>query len=541
MTQQSWSFSDLSITKKIHAITVVAVTAFIVLVMINYNSLQSNQKSLGELETQTYKLLILTANNVTVFQNLDETFTQAVTFGDADLLSKANQMKKTLEDNLQQLPSLNSAFPTNSTLDALENYSTLAHDIALSMIDGTADFSVIQQKAQKKGGLFDDILEILKSDQKRADARFFELIDNTKGSSDSALKMMFIVAIVSLIILVTLAIVIARAIGRSASEAANNLQLLAEGKGSLSSQLAVTSHDEIGQVSENFNAFVALLKGTVLDVINVVEPLMENSTRLVQGMETAEKATQHQSSDAEVVRQSMEEMKQSVGDISQSAANASQAAQLAEKGVDEGLAQIGVSVKQSKTLSTEIDKAAVTINKLAEDTQNVTQILNVITSIAEQTNLLALNAAIEAARAGEQGRGFAVVADEVRELASRTAKSTNEIRELLNVLTVAASNAVSAMNGARDMASNNAAAAEATGKSIQQISDQILAINGMNSQIAAATEEQTSVAAMVVDNVSNMHQSFHDTMTALEQVRDVAKNLHYLSDSLLDATSKFKI
>lgn len=541
MSQTSWSFRNLSITKKIHAITVVAVTAFIGLVLINYSSMQSNQKSLGELESQTYKLLILTLSNVTAFQNLDETYTQAVTFGDSDLLNKANQTKITLEENLKQLPSLNVAFPTNNTLDTLGRYSKLAHDIALSMIDGTADFAVIQQKAKQKGELYDSILETLKADQKRADDRFFELIDETKTSSDKALTMMFVVAVVSLVILVSLAIAIARAIGKSASEAANNLKLLADGKGSLSSQLNVHSHDEIGQVSQNFNEFVGLLKGTVLDVINVVEPLMENSTRLVQGMESAENATQQQSSDAEVVRHSMEEMKQSVGDISQSAASASQAAQLAEKGVDEGLAQIGVSVKQSQTLSNEIDKAALTINKLAEDTQNVTQILNVITSIAEQTNLLALNAAIEAARAGEQGRGFAVVADEVRELASRTAKSTNEIRELLNVLTVAASNAVTAMNGARDMASSNAAAADATGRSIQQISDQILAINGMNSQIAAATEEQTSVAAMVVDNVSNMHQSFQDTMKALEQVRDVAKNLHYLSDSLLDATSKFKI
>lgn len=541
MSETNWSFRNLSITKKIHAITVIAVSAFVVLVMINYNSLLSNQRSLGELESQTYKLLILTANNVNIFQNLDETYTQAVTFGDSDLLTKATQIQSALADNLKQLPSLNAAFPTSGTIASIKEYSTLAHDIAVSMIDGSADFAVIQQKAKQKGKLFDELLETLKNDQKRADARFFQLIDETKSSSDDALKMMFIVAMISLVSLILLAIIIAKGIGSSASEAANNLKLLAEGKGSLSSQLSVDSLDEIGQVSKNFNAFVALLRATVLDVINVVEPLMENSTRLVQGMEGAERATQQQSTDAEVVRHSMEEMKQSVGDISQSAANASQAAQLAERGVDQGLTQINVSVKQSQTLSQEIDKAALTINKLATDTQNVTQILNVITSIAEQTNLLALNAAIEAARAGEQGRGFAVVADEVRELASRTAKSTNEIRELLNVLTAAAGNAVTAMNSARDMATNNAQAAQATGSSIQQISEQILAINGMNSQIAAATEEQTSVAAMVVDNVSNMHASFEDTMRALEQVKDVAKNLHYLSDSLLDATSKFKV
>jgi len=268
---------------------------------------------------------------------------------------------------------------------------------------------------------------------------------------------------------------------------------------------------------------------------------MENSTRLVQGMERAENATNQQSHDAEIVRQSMEEMKLSVGDISNSAASAAEAAKSAEKEVEVSTKQIESSVMQSNSLRDEIEAASGTIDQLANDTQNVGQILNVITSIAEQTNLLALNAAIEAARAGEQGRGFAVVADEVRELASRTAKSTNEIRDLLNVLTAAANESVTAMNSAMEKAKLNSDNAEKTGDSIRKIAEQILAINGMNAQIATATEEQTSVASIVVDNVSNMHSSFESTLNSLEQVRNVATNLHGLSDKLLDATSRFNL
>ncbi|MGB0988607.1 MAG: methyl-accepting chemotaxis protein, partial [Pseudoalteromonas spongiae] len=306
-------------------------------------------------------------------------------------------------------------------------------------------------------------------------------------------------------------------------------------------KLEVRGEDEIGQVSQNFNGFISLLKDSVENVVSVVSPLMENSTRLVQGMERAENATNQQSHDAEIVRQSMEEMKLSVGDISNSAASAAEAARSAEKEVEVSAQQIESSVTESNALRDEIEAASGTIDQLANDTQNVGQILNVITSIAEQTNLLALNAAIEAARAGEQGRGFAVVADEVRELASRTAKSTNEIRDLLNVLTVAANDSVTAMNSAMEKAKQNSDNAAKTGDSIRKIAEQILAINGMNAQIATATEEQTSVASIVVDNVSNMHSSFESTLNSLEQVRSVATNLHDLSDKLLDATSRFNL
>lgn len=533
--------SNLSITKKIHMITVLTVCLLLIILWKNYSTLIDNEKALAEIEKVSYKVVQLATANKYLVSNLDEQYTQAVTFGDEELITKADETAKYITSNLQEIGQLDSNYSVSTDIALLKEYQAIASDIAKGMVQGTADFSKIQAQAQQKTAKFEKLKTSLQNIQENADSRFLSLINETKSRSDASLQIILAAIIIALICTTLLAIYIARTISESAKDVASSLELLASGGGSLSTELAVRTGDEIGAVSNNFNRFIAMLKSTVSGVIAVVAPLTENSTRLVTGMEQAESATNKQASDAEVVRQSMEEMKHSVSDISSSAALAAEAAQTAEREVEMSKERIAQSVSESSQLSEEIQQAAHIIDKLANDTQNVGQILNVITTIAEQTNLLALNAAIEAARAGEQGRGFAVVADEVRELASRTARSTNEIRELLNTLTSAAGESVEAMGRAIDRARNNAEKTELTGESIAKIAEQILAINGMNAQIAAATEEQTSVAAMVVDNVSNMHDSFTLTLNSLEQVRNVATNLYKLSDNLLEATSKFKM
>ena len=533
--------SNLSINKKIHLITGLTILLLIAILIVSRNSMVDNEKSINEISSVSYEVVKYATANKYLVKNLDELYTQAVTFGDVELLSKAKETNELIEQNLKKLSALSPQVNRQKSIELLKNYDRIAKSIAQGMINETIDFSSIQQKAQDKAAKYDTLVKHFESLQTNSDERFRSLIDNTLDRSSTSISLIISIIAFAIILSTSLGIYIARTISQSAQEAADSLKQLAGGGGSLSSKLIVRGNDEIGQVSHHFNGFISLLKGSVENVVSVVSPLMESSKSLVHGMEQAENATNKQSHDAEIVRHSMEEMKLSVGDISNSAASAAEAAKMAEHEVEISAKQINVSVEQSSMLRDEIESASATIDQLANDTQNVEQILNVITSIAEQTNLLALNAAIEAARAGEQGRGFAVVADEVRELASRTAKSTNEIRDLLNTLTAAANDSVVAMNTAMDKARQNSENAEKTGESIKKIAEQILAINGMNAQIATATEEQTSVASTVVDNVSNMHSSFQSTLNSLEEVRNVATNLHELSDKLTDATNQFNL
>jgi methyl-accepting chemotaxis protein len=250
--------------------------------------------------------------------------------------------------------------------------------------------------------------------------------------------------------------------------------------------------------------------------------------------------TSQQKNDADTVSHSMEEMQSSVKDISQSANAASGSANDASRLAKQGYEKTTSSVQASKDLASEIAHTSTVITDLAKQTQEVGGILKSINDIADQTNLLALNAAIEAARAGEQGRGFAVVADEVRLLSSRTASSVTTIRDLLGKLTQNVDSAVRLMDLAVTKANNSAVLTAEAGSSIELINQEIDKINMVNAQIATATEQQTMVASLVLDNTHQMADSFSRTIQVQHTVADISDQLRGLAQELNTVSSKFR-
>ncbi|AQS40005.1 methyl-accepting chemotaxis sensory transducer [Shewanella psychrophila] len=536
-------FNNISIFKKIGAIFVLSVIIFVTTLSISIVSINKNRETLSYMEEKIYKRVELANENVMFIQRLDELYTQSVSFADEDLLANAEEAYQSLSENMKQLQSLDvsSRSSLQSLALQLDTYNGLTLTLAKGMLEGTIDMANIGQIIQDKTQAYESTLAQVKTYQTDKVIEFKDAINEAGERSEKSLWLTVSIGAILLFVMAVVTIIIARSISHSAKSVANSLAELADGKGDLSHQLTVLGDDELGQVSNNFNRFLNLLAGAIRQVVNVTDPLLKSAHTLQNKMEVASAATQEQSRDAGVVQQSMEEMKHSVTDISHSANQAADAAQVAEKEAKEGMAVVQRTIDISQELNKEIELASTAINELAKDTESVNTILNVITSIAEQTNLLALNAAIEAARAGEQGRGFAVVADEVRALASKTADATKEIREVLSRLKVAAESSVSTMGNAMSRSNENEANAQNTGQALDSIQRQIVSINGMNTQIATATDEQSSVASQVVENVIDMNASFEQTLQILSEVKEVSEGLSNFADDLQHSTSQFKL
>lgn len=533
-------FRKLRIFHKILAILAIALLSFIVNLAINISSISKNQLLLETVQKTTIHLVNLTSENVNNWQRVDEIYTQSVSFGDEDLIADAGKLVTKLISNLDRIKILDAKFSNISRLiTEINEYNDIASLISLGFIKETITFESSQGQIDKKAQVFKQINELLIQDKKNASYLFDQLVEETVTNSSDSRDLSIVVGIILLALMSLLSIFIAKSISKSVISIDSSLRELAEGEGDLTNQLQINSHDELGSVVKHFNIFTQLLRNIVKEVINVVLPLTNSAEQLAEKVAQVDGNLKQQTEIAEVTKQSMIEMQLSVADIAKSAAEAASAADAGEIEVNQGMDNVQRSLTVSGELSEEISKASEVINQLAKDSQNMNKILDVINGIAEQTNLLALNAAIEAARAGEQGRGFAVVADEVRSLASRTALSTTEIRGLLDRLITAANQSVNSMGLARGKADNNESISREVDQSLTKIKEQIGHISSMNSQIAAATEEQSSVAQIVVHNIEDMYNSFSATTIAIEEIGTVAQQLDRSALQLGQATSKF--
>lgn len=319
------------------------------------------------------------------------------------------------------------------------------------------------------------------------------------------------------------------------------LSVIASGGGDLTSRLTIKSNDEIGKLADDFNHFIAQLHTIVGGVVKTANEVNDTSLHIIDSASKNVDATLQQLQETEQASTALHEMSLTTNEIAQNASHTAKSTEVCSQLAQTGREVVNETADQVNLLGHDMTITAEKINLLREKSESIGSVLDVIKSIAEQTNLLALNAAIEAARAGEQGRGFAVVADEVRSLAQRTQESTSEIEKIIDELQKASIEANDSMDESQQALQKTIEESAKAGIALTDIQTTIDEISGMNAQIAAASEEQNAVAASVSENVTQIFNITNEVSDNAQGARGASKRLGELGAGLIANLSKFKI
>ena len=328
---------------------------------------------------------------------------------------------------------------------------------------------------------------------------------------------------------------------RPARETTDRIRDLAAGGGDLTLRLPVKQNDEIGELRQAVNEFIQQLQNMITAIVTDVEQLATESTQLRTSGNDLSLTADSQREESGQVATSVTEMSASVHEVARNSNAAADATKEATEQASHGRNIVSETMATIRELANEVEDASVVIQQLAKDSHDIGSVLDVIRGIAEQTNLLALNAAIEAARAGEQGRGFAVVADEVRTLASRTQQSTQEIQGMIERVQNGANNAVNAMDTGCQQAQLTVEKASEADNALQEIGRTIESINNMNSQIATAAVQQSAVAEEINVNIESINSSSNRTAISATQVATASDQLSELANRLQNLVTQFKV
>jgi methyl-accepting chemotaxis protein len=389
-------------------------------------------------------------------------------------------------------------------------------------------------------GLADEAVTVLDNasgllmEEAQLDAQLAQ--ENAAASTAGALAAIAIAVVVAFLLFLVL---VERSIIRPARRVAADLDHLA--KGDFSQPVEQTTHDELGQVAASAGQIQQRLGKTLRQVTDSVAQVASAAEELAAISEQTTQGVNQQRGETDQVATAMNEMTATVQEVARNAAEAAHAAEQADGASRNGQKVVNSSVRAIGELAKDVEHAAEVIQRLEADSASIGTVLDVIRGVAEQTNLLALNAAIEAARAGEQGRGFAVVADEVRTLALRTQQSTQEIHGMIERIQAGTAETVRVMDAGRNRARQAVGEAAAAGEALEVIARAVGSIRDMNAQIASASEEQNSVAEEMNRSIINISGVSEQSAEGAGQTTRASEELARLAADLQGTVRQFKL
>ncbi|MCF2947397.1 methyl-accepting chemotaxis protein [Paraglaciecola aquimarina] len=535
--------TKMSIAKKLFLIPIIGTVAFLVYLAITTTTALNNVDSLENIIEVQYPALDETKSALVKMEKVKDTLSVAVTTGDEEALDNAKLYAEETSSSLNNIKNIdpNLSIEVNKISSSFGAYFELAYSVSESMVNGTADFSKLGQLSAEMNKNYDDAVATLTSFKNSRIEAFQTDIKGVGESGQSMIMVGVIMALITIVLLFATAIPIVNGIKGSIVQVVDSLKDIAQEDGDLTVRIQSKNQDEIGDLVHWFNQFMEKLQGVVKEVVNSSLPLSQLAQNLNQLTDTTNKTIEVQKSSADQAKHAVDDMSKSVNAVAESAAEAANAAGDASTAADDGQSVVNHTVHSIQELAANVEETAEVIRKLEDDSNQVGVVLDVIKGIAEQTNLLALNAAIEAARAGEQGRGFAVVADEVRTLASRTQQSTEQIQKTIEQLQGAARSAVGVMAKGTEQASNSVETANKAGSSLAVITETISRITSMNDQIARSTGDQQAVATTISSNVDEIHRRTEETASSSRELASVSSELAQLAQHLEGITKQFKV
>lgn len=395
--------------------------------------------------------------------------------------------------------------------------------------------------ASETSDLFDNLRNYFDEVGAHADAQAQIRAGEASSEGQSSSVTILLITVVAILISLGLFAVFLKMIIGSIKALRDQLDNIAQGEGDLTQRIPVEMDDDLGKLAKSFNLVLENLQSMIGSIQQLTRELGTGATDLARAAKDNNDGVTRQTDSISMVATAINEMQSAIEEVAGNASRAAEITREAEEKGKNGARIIRSSSEQVHRLSTQISKAAEVIRKLSDDSDNITSVLDVIRGIAEQTNLLALNAAIEAARAGEQGRGFAVVADEVRTLAKRTGQSTEDIQKMITTLQAGVADIVSVMETGSKEASETEKLATDAESELKAILEAMANIADVNTSVASATEEQTQVVDEINRSITEINDLATEGANRSRDIDGISESLEGYARELESQTGRFRV
>ncbi len=537
---------NFSLTAKLSLVPAVALFGLVLYVLYTSLQLSATDSRLERLETRSYPTLEKTDAVIFQFSRVPALLNNAVAAGEPGVLDEARQVLQQIDTQQQSLAML--LADQRAQQQALEEWRTAVRgyaDNALAasgkLIDGSASFDDLRPSLDRMASELAQAQQLGSTFRAQAYGDFQQTLAQTRETNAATTRLGIVISLVLVVLVGLGAWLVIRSVMANVRGVIASLQSIARGDGDLSQRVNVESNDEIGAMIELFNGFLDKLQGTIRQIIEAANPLGQVSKELYQLTQGAEENAKSQQHHTDSITRDILTMTGSIQEVAQRSRQASDQANAAARQTASAREHVSSLSTGISDLGDSVMGAVKAMEQLEEETQEVGSVLTVIRSIAEQTNLLALNAAIEAARAGEQGRGFAVVADEVRNLAQKTAASTAEIQQIIQRLQNSANTVLNVMtsNGEKSRASIQRSV-EAT-ELLQTIARTVNQIDELNAGIAQFTQEQIGLSSSIQQETQVLQQDAQATANGAEATARLGEQLVTTGDHLRAATNQFRV